>query len=136
MIQTALISVPSSVVNGIPTMSQLHQRFLKVAEETKVSSKVPTDSGLAGLLYGRVMSALIITPRDGEGNKVDKILFTTEKALKAGDLVTAATELSKLEGAPADTCRDFLDSLLNRLAMEQAILSIKTYNTLLTSVLY
>ena len=101
-----------------------------------VCSVVPEDSGIVGMIFGRLMSAVTFKPEAGEGSVVDQVLFKAERALLAGDLVTAATELSQLTGPPADTSSDFLKLLKQRLAVEQALIAIKAETALLAASLY
>ncbi len=133
-ITAALNTVPSGVAAaGIPTLPQMHTRFQRVMVEARVAARVPEDSGFGGMVLGRITAALLLSSSDGDGGDVDNTLTLADRALVRGELATAVRLLQQLKGAPADTCKDVLAIMQQRLAVEMALKSIKAHATLLAS---
>lgn len=56
---------------------------------------------------------------ESEGSSPNAVLLRAEKKLDEGDLKQAVVELEKLEGLPAEMCKDWITSARSRILLEQ-----------------
>ncbi|KAL8663477.1 MAG: hypothetical protein Q9168_008083, partial [Polycauliona sp. 1 TL-2023] len=113
IISSAIASIkPLAYQRGLPTSSQLIDRFRRVASEVRKASLLPTnnnDAGVASHAASWVLSHTMFRKRGMTvGDDVESVLTRTEILLEEGRLDEAAREVNALEGWARELSRDWL----------------------------
>jgi len=118
---------PSAYQRGIPTPSQLIDRFRRVASEVRKASLLPDDAGVASHASSWVLSKMMFK-KEGlpEGNDVESVLTRTQIFLEEGDLDNAAREMNGLDGWAKTLSKDWLAEVRKVLEVQQALDVIAT----------
>jgi mitofilin len=113
---------PSAYQRGIPTPSQLIDRFRRVASEVRKASLLPNDAGVASHASSWVLSKMMFK-KEGlpEGNDVESVLTRTQIFLEEGDLDNAAREMNGLDGWAKTLSKDWLAEVRKVLEVQQAL---------------
>lgn len=113
---------PSAYQRGIPTPSQLIDRFRRVAGEVRKASLLPDDAGVASHASSWVLSKMMFK-KEGlpEGNDVESVLTRTQIFLEEGDLDNAAREMNGLDGWAKTLSKDWLAEVRRVLEVQQAL---------------
>ena len=128
IVDAAIASVnPSAYQRGIPSQSQLIDRFRNVAEEVRKASLLPEDAGIASHAASFVLSRVMFKKQgQPQGGDVESILTRTETLLEEGDLDGAAREMNGLKGWSKVLSRDWLGDVRKVLEVRQALDVIET----------
>ena len=113
---------PSAYQRGIPTPSQLIDRFRRVASEVRKASLLPDDAGVASHASSWVLSKMMFK-KEGlpEGDDVESVLTRTRIFLEEGDLDNAAREMNGLDGWAKTLSKDWLAEVRKVLEVQQAL---------------
>lgn len=129
---SAVSTVPSSIVKGIPTLSELQARFEAVYKKSRQAALVPAGRPtLGGQLLGMAFSTIKYAPEPDEAAPQDGtdenefILVRARKLVQLGELDRAIEQLEKLNGQPAFTAKDWTLDAKDRVAAEKAARVIK-----------
>jgi mitofilin len=128
VVDAAIASVnPSAYQRGIPSQSQLIDRFRRVADEVRKASLLPEDAGVASHATSFLLSKIMFK-KEGQpqGSDVESILTRTETLLEEGDLDAAAREMNGLKGWSKVLSRDWLGDVRKVLEVRQALDVIET----------
>jgi mitofilin len=126
LVSAAIASIPPQAYNyGIPTVSQLIDRFRRVATEVRKASLLPEDAGVASHAASAVLSRLMFSKKADrglpEGEDVEATLARTETLLEEGDLDAAAREMNALKGWAGVLGRDWVSECRRVLEVRQAV---------------
>ncbi|CAM9108498.1 unnamed protein product [Discosporangium mesarthrocarpum] len=137
LVEAAVESIPEEAASrGIPTLSQLRNRFGTVKKECRRVSLIPEQAGtgVAGQIMASVLAAVTIAPKGlVEGSSTDDVLARASYLLEVGELSSAVQELETLEGRPALTVKDWLNDAKTRLVADQAMGVIRSHASLLSA---
>ncbi|KIX06692.1 uncharacterized protein Z518_04668 [Rhinocladiella mackenziei CBS 650.93] len=128
IVDAAIASInPAAYQRGIPSQSQLIDRFRRVASEVRKASLLPEDAGIASHAASIVLSKVLFK-KHGQptGEDVESILARTETLLEEGDLDAAAREMNSLAGWAKVLSRDWLGDVRKVLEVQQALDVIET----------
>lgn len=123
VVAAAIASInPTAYQRGIPTVSQIIDRFRRVAGEVRKASLLPEDAGIASHAAGFVLSKVMFK-RDGssDGDDVESVLVRTESLLEEGNLDGAAREINALQGWAKILSKDWLADVRRVLEVKQAL---------------
>lgn len=123
VVAVAIASInPTAYQRGIPTTSQLIERFRRVAGEVRKASLLPEDAGIASHAASFVLSKVMFK-RDAvtDGDDVESVLARTENLLEEGNLDAAAREMNTLQGWAKILSKDWLADVRRVLEVKQAI---------------
>ncbi|OCL03397.1 hypothetical protein AOQ84DRAFT_356928 [Glonium stellatum] len=128
VVAAAIASInPVAYQRGIPTASQLIDRFRRVAAEVRKAALLPEDAGVASHLASLAMSKFLFKKSGlAVGSDVEAVLARTEALLEEGDLDGAAREMNGLEGWAKVLSRDWLGEVRRVLEVRQALDVIAT----------
>ena len=123
VVNAAIASVnPSSYQRGIPSSSQLIDRFRRVAGEVRKASLLPDEAGVASHASSWALSHLMFKKQGlAEGSDVESILTRTQTYLEEGDLDGAAREMNGLNGWAKTLSKDWLSEVRKVLEVQQAL---------------
>ncbi|PTU20756.1 hypothetical protein P175DRAFT_0501383 [Aspergillus ochraceoroseus IBT 24754] len=128
VVEAAIASInPSAYQRGIPSTSQLIDRFRRVADEVRKASLLPEDAGIASHAASLVLSKVMFK-KDAVagGDDVESILVRTENLLEEGNLDGAAREMNCLKGWAKILSKDWLGDVRRVLEVKQALEVIET----------
>jgi mitofilin len=123
VVNAAIASInPSAYQRGIPTSSQLIDRFRRVAYEVRKASLLPENAGIASHIASLVLSKVMFK-KSGlpVGEDVESVLTRTEVLLEEGNLDQAAREMNGLSGWAKTLSRDWLGDVRRVLEVQQAL---------------
>lgn len=123
VVAAAIASInPTAYQRGIPTSSQLIERFRRVAGEVRKASLLPEDAGIASHAASFVLSKVMFK-RDAvtDGDDVESVLVRTENLLEEGNLDAAAREMNTLQGWAKILSKDWLADVRRVLEVKQAL---------------
>ena len=128
VVAAAIASInPAAYQRGIPTASQLIDRFRRVAAEVRKAALLPEDAGVASHLASLAMSKFLFKKSGlAVGTDVEAVLARTEVLLEEGDLDGAAREMNGLDGWAKVLSRDWLGEVRRVLEVRQALDVIAT----------
>ncbi|TFA98309.1 MICOS complex subunit MIC60 [Trichoderma ghanense] len=123
VVDAAIASIPPSAYQrGIPTSSQLIDRFRRVASEVRKASLLPEDAGVASHASSWVLSHVMFKKQGlAEGDDVESILTRTQTYLEEGDLDAATREMNGLQGWAKTLSKDWLAEARKVLEVRQAL---------------
>ncbi|EPS30659.1 hypothetical protein POX_b02336 [Penicillium oxalicum] len=128
VVDAAIASInPSAYQRGIPSPSQIIERFRRVAGEVRKASLLPENAGIASHAASLVLSKVMFK-KDGlaDGDDVESILLRTENLLEEGHLDAAAREMNTLQGWAKILSKDWLGDVRRVLEVKQALEVIET----------
>lgn len=113
------IAVPDALkavaADGVAAQAALIEEFPPLAREAlravRSSGGETSDGSVAGFLRTQ-LGGRSVAPR--EGNDADAVLSRVEAAVRGGDLGTALTEISALDGPAAEILSDWVDNVKMR----------------------
>ncbi|TVY81585.1 MICOS complex subunit mic60, partial [Lachnellula suecica] len=128
VVNAAIASInPTAYQRGIPSSSQLIDRFRRVATEVRKASLLPEDAGVASHASSYVLSKLLFKKKGlATGDDVESVLTRTETFLEEGDLDNAAREMNGLKGWAKTLSRDWMGEVRKVLEVQQALDVIAT----------
>lgn len=123
VVEAAIASInPTAYQRGIPSPTQIIERFRRVASEVRKASLLPEDAGVASHAASLVLSKVMFK-KDGlpEGDDVESVLVRTENLLHQGDVDAAAREMNTLQGWAKILSKDWLGDVRRVLEVKQAL---------------
>ncbi|KAH8734802.1 formation of crista junctions protein 1 [Ilyonectria robusta] len=128
VVNAAIASVnPTAYQRGVPTSSQLIDRFRRVANEVRKASLLPDEAGVASHASSWVLSHVMFKKQGlADGDDVESILTRTQTYLEEGDLDSAAREMTGLDGWAKTLSKDWLGEVRKVLEVQQALDVIAT----------
>ncbi|KAH7156342.1 formation of crista junctions protein 1 [Dactylonectria macrodidyma] len=128
VVNAAIASVsPVAYQRGVPTPSQLIDRFRRVASEVRKASLLPDEAGVASHASSWVLSHVMFKKQGlADGDDVESILTRTQTYLEEGDLDSAAREMTGLDGWAKTLSKDWLGEVRKVLEVQQALDVIAT----------
>ncbi|KAL8806460.1 MAG: hypothetical protein Q9200_005031 [Gallowayella weberi] len=123
VISSAIASInPTAYQRGVPTPSQLIDRFRRVASEVRKTSLLPEDAGVASHAASYLLSKVMFKKQGMTiGDDVESVLTRTETLLEEGRLDEAAREMNGLEGWAKSLSTDWLGEVRKVLEVRQAV---------------
>ncbi|KAL8917464.1 MAG: hypothetical protein Q9172_005844 [Xanthocarpia lactea] len=123
VISSAIASInPSAYQRGVPTTSQLIDRFRRVASEVRKASLLPENAGVASHAASYLLSRLMFQKQGMTmGDDVESVLTRTETLLEEGRLDEAAREINCLDGWAKSLSKDWLGEVRKVLEVRQAV---------------
>lgn len=123
VVDAAIASInPLAYQRGIPSPSQLVDRFRRVASEVRKASLLPENAGIASHAASLLLSRVMFKKQGlAEGNDVESILTRTEILLEEGKLEDAAREMNTLQGWAKTLSKDWLADARRVLEVKQAL---------------
>ncbi|KAJ5675600.1 hypothetical protein N7462_008497 [Penicillium macrosclerotiorum] len=128
VVDAAIASInPTAYQRGIPSKTQIIERFRRVASEVRKASLLPEDAGIASHAASLVLSKVMFK-RDGlaDGDDVESILLRTENLLEEGNVDAAAREMNTLQGWAKILSKDWLADVRRVLEVKQALEVMET----------
>ncbi|EPQ67635.1 Bgt-1534 [Blumeria graminis f. sp. tritici] len=128
VVNAAITSInPIAYQSGIPSPSQLIDRFRRVAFQVRKAALLPEDAGVASHASSLILSKLMFKKKGlTSGDDVESVLTRAEFFLEGGDLDSAAREVNGLKGWGKTLSRDWLDEVRRVLEVRQALDVIAT----------
>ncbi|CAG8929668.1 unnamed protein product [Penicillium salamii] len=123
VVEAAIASInPTAYQRGIPSTTQIIERFRRVASEVRKASLLPEDAGVASHAASLVLSKVMFK-KDAlsEGDDVESVLVRTENLLHQGDVDAAAREMNTLQGWAKILSKDWLGDVRRVLEVKQAL---------------
>lgn len=123
VVDAAIASInPTAYQRGIPSTSQIIERFRRVASEVRKASLLPEDAGIASHAASLMLSKVMFK-KDGlaGGDDVESILVRTETLLEEGNVDAAAREMNTLQGWAKILSKDWLADVRRVLEVKQAL---------------
>ena len=123
VVDAAISSInPVAYQKGLPSTSQLVDRFRRVASEVRKASLLPEEAGVASHAASLLLSKVMFKKQGlAEGSDVESILTRTETLLEEGDLDNAAREMNTLNGWAKTLSKDWLADVRKVLEVKQAL---------------
>ncbi|KAI4195575.1 MAG: hypothetical protein LQ346_003397 [Caloplaca aetnensis] len=123
VISSAIASInPTAYQRGVPTTSQLIDRFRRVASEVRKASLLPEDAGVASHAASYLLSTFMFKKKGMTvGDDVESVLTRTETLLEEGRLDEAAREMNCLDGWAKSLSADWLGEVRKVLEVRQAV---------------
>ena len=123
VISSAIASInPTAYQRGVPTTSQLIDRFRRVASEVRKASLLPEDAGVASHAASYLLSTVMFKKKGMTiGDDVESVLTRTETLLEEGRLDEAAREMNCLDGWAKSLSADWLGEVRKVLEVRQAV---------------
>jgi mitofilin len=123
VVDAAIASInPISYQRGIPSPSQLIDRFRRVAQEVRKVELLPENAGVASHVASAVLSKLMFKKKGVPvGEDVESVLARAEGWLEEGDFDAAAREVNSLSGWAKVLCKDWLADVRRVLEVKQAL---------------
>ncbi|KAL2823642.1 mitochondrial inner membrane protein Mitofilin [Aspergillus cavernicola] len=128
VVEAAIASInPTAYQRGIPSTSQVIERFRRVADEVRKASLLPEDAGIASHAASLVLSKVMFK-KDAEAGSddVESVLLRTETLLERGNIDAAAREMNSLKGWAKILSKDWLMDVRRVLEVKQALEVIET----------
>ncbi|KAH1405062.1 MICOS complex subunit mic60 [Aspergillus fumigatus] len=128
VVEAAIASInPTAYQRGIPSTSQIIERFRRVADEVRKASLLPEDAGIASHAASLVLSKVMFKKDAVAGSDdVESVLLRTEHLLEEGNLDDAAREMNTLKGWAKILSKDWLSDVRRVLEVKQALEVIET----------
>ncbi|PKX92996.1 MICOS complex subunit MIC60 [Aspergillus novofumigatus IBT 16806] len=128
VVEAAIASInPTAYQRGIPSTSQIIERFRRVADEVRKASLLPEDAGIASHAASLVLSKVMFKKDAVAGSDdVESVLLRTEHLLEEGNLDDAAREMNTLKGWAKILSKDWLGDVRRVLEVKQALEVIET----------
>ncbi|KAI9706564.1 MAG: Formation of crista junctions protein 1 [Candelina mexicana] len=128
VINAAIASInPTAYQRGLPTTSQLIDRFRRVASEVRKASLLPEDAGVASHAASLLLSKVLFKKSGlAVGNDVESVLTRAETLLEEGNLDEAARDVNGLQGWAKTLSKDWLADVRRVLEVQQALDVIST----------
>ncbi|KAH6685420.1 mitofilin [Plectosphaerella plurivora] len=128
VVDAAIASInPTAYQRGLPTTSQLVERFRGVATEVRKASLLSEDAGVASHASSYLLSKVMFKKQGlAAGDDVESILTRTQTHLEEGDLDAAAREINGLQGWAKTLSKDWLGEVRKVLEVQQALDVIST----------
>lgn len=123
VVNAAIASIsPTAYQRGVPTTSQLIDRFRRVAAEVRKASLLPEDAGVASHAASWALSQLLFKKKSlNQGDDVESVLTRAGKLLEEGDLDGAAREMNGLQGWAKKLSVDWIAEARRVLEVRQAV---------------
>jgi mitofilin len=123
VVEAAIASInPTAYQRGIPSTSQIVERFRRVADEVRKASLLPEDAGIASHAASLMLSKVMFKKDAAAGSDdVESILLRTENLLEQGNLDAAAREMNCLKGWAKILSKDWLADVRRVLEVKQAL---------------
>ncbi|KAL8785870.1 MAG: hypothetical protein Q9213_003102 [Squamulea squamosa] len=123
VISSAIASInPTAYQRGVPTTSQLIDRFRRVASEVRKASLLPENAGVASHAASYLLSKIMFKKQGMTiGDDVESVLTRTETLLEEGRLDEAAREINCLDGWAKSLSADWLGEVRKVLEVRQAV---------------
>ena len=123
VVDAAIASInPISYQRGIPSPSQLIDRFRRVAQEVRKVEFLPENAGVASHVASAVLSRFMFKKKGVPvGEDVESVLARAEGWLEEGDFDAAAREVNSLSGWAKVLCKDWLGDVRRVLEVKQAL---------------
>ncbi|KAL8773672.1 MAG: hypothetical protein Q9209_001438 [Squamulea sp. 1 TL-2023] len=123
VISSAIASInPTAYQRGVPTTSQLIDRFRRVASEVRKASLLPENAGVASHAASYLLSKVMFKKQGMTlGDDVESVLTRTETLLEEGRLDEAAREINCLDGWAKSLSADWLGEVRKVLEVRQAV---------------
>lgn len=123
VVEAAIASInPTAYQRGIPSNSQLIERFRRVASEVRKASLLPEDAGIASHAASVFLNRVTFKKDAVENsNDVESILTRTEGHLEQGNIDAAAREMNGLQGWAKILSKDWLGDVRKVLEVRQAL---------------
>ncbi|GMF72381.1 unnamed protein product [Aspergillus oryzae] len=123
VVEAAIASInPTAYQRGIPSKSQIIERFRRVADEVRKASLLPEDAGIASHAASLVLSKVMFKKDPvAHSDDVESVLVRTESLLEKGDLDAAAREMNSLKGWAKILSKDWLGDVRRVLEVKQAL---------------
>lgn len=123
VISSAIASInPTAYQRGVPTTSQLIDRFRRVASEVRKASLLPEDAGVASHAASYLLSKVMFKKQGMTiGDDVESVLTRTETLLEEGRLDEAEREINCLDGWAKSLSADWLGEVRKVLEVRQAV---------------
>ncbi|KAL2864216.1 MICOS complex subunit MIC60 [Aspergillus lucknowensis] len=123
VVEAAIASInPTAYQRGIPSTSQIIERFRRVADEVRKASLLPEDAGIASHAASLVLSKVMFKKDAAAGSDdVESVLLRTETFLEQGNLDAAAREMTCLKGWAKILSKDWLADVRRVLEVKQAL---------------
>ncbi|PYH47398.1 MICOS complex subunit MIC60 [Aspergillus saccharolyticus JOP 1030-1] len=123
VVDAAIASInPTAYQRGIPSTSQIIERFRRVADEVRKASLLPEDAGIASHAASFVLSKVMFKKDAVAGSDdVESVLCRTESLLEEGNLDAAAREMNSLKGWAKILSKDWLGEVRRVLEVKQAL---------------
>ncbi|KAH8693722.1 mitochondrial inner membrane protein Mitofilin [Talaromyces proteolyticus] len=128
VVAAAIASInPTAYQRGIPTASQIIDRFRRVASEVRKASHLSEDAGIARHAVSVALSKVKFS-NDGltDGDDVESVLNRAENMLEEGRLDAAAREVNSLQGWAKILSKDWLADVRRILEVNQALEVMET----------
>ena len=137
VIVSALDSLPKAAMAGVPTVSELEERFALAREESRKALYTPDGSGVVGHALGSVAAGLTLAPSGdaAEGEGTEACLARAHHYIKAGNVRSALHEVGRMEGDAAGVMVDWVEAARMRLLVKQAVRMISAHVTTLVATL-
>ncbi|OJD19939.1 hypothetical protein AJ78_00133 [Emergomyces pasteurianus Ep9510] len=128
VVTAAVASIsPAAYQRGIPSSSQLIDRFRRVAGEVRKASLLPENAGITSHAASFVLSKVMLKKQGSPaGDDVESILARTENFLEEGNFDEAAREMNSLQGWAKLLSKDWLADVRRVLEVKQALEIIET----------
>ncbi|KAL3487548.1 mitochondrial inner membrane protein Mitofilin [Aspergillus germanicus] len=123
VVEAAIASInPTAYQRGIPSTSQIVERFRRVADEVRKASLLPEDAGIASHAASLMLSKVMFKKDAAAGSDdVESVLLRTENLLEQGNLDAAAREMNSLKGWAKILSKDWLADVRRVLEVKQAL---------------
>ena len=123
VVSAAIASInPTAYQRGVPSTSQLIDRFRRVASEVRKASLLPEDAGVASHAASYLLSKVMFKKKGMTvGDDVESVLTRTETLLQEGRLDEAAREMNGLHGWAKSLSADWLGEVRRVLEVRQAV---------------
>ena len=134
VVEAAIASInPTAYQRGIPSTSQLIERFRRVAGEVRKASLLPEDAGIASHAASFALSKVMFK-KDAvaDGDDVESVLVRTETLLEQGRVDAAAREMNSLQGWAKILSKDWMGDVRRVLEVNQALEVSIVFSTLTT----
>ncbi|KAL2858885.1 mitochondrial inner membrane protein Mitofilin [Aspergillus pseudodeflectus] len=128
VVEAAIGSInPTAYQRGIPSTSQIVERFRRVADEVRKASLLPEDAGIASHAASLMLSKVMFKKdAAADSDDVESVLLRTENLLEQGNLDAAAREMNSLKGWAKILSKDWLADVRRVLEVKQALEVIET----------
>ena len=123
VVAAAIASIsPVAYQDGIPSSSQLVDRFRRVASEVRKASLLPENAGITSHIVSYMLSKATFKKQvSTAGDDVESVLTRTENYLEEGNLDDAAREMNSLQGWARLLSKDWLADVRRVLEVRQAL---------------
>ena len=131
VVAAAIASIsPVAYQEGIPSSSQLVDRFRRVASEVRKASLLPENAGITSHIASYMLSKATFKKQvSTAGDDVESVLTRTENYLEEGNLDDAAREMNSLQGWARLLSKDWLADVRRVLEVRQALEVCLLYNS-------